>query len=124
MVDFANARALKESSANAAIAAYKRAGDGMKSTQSNEKAEEACNFRDLASAQPKRLRPGLLYRSSAFHTEDLRAKADVQAVLDLRRTGKPCRRPTRLAKARSWSLPICLHPPAQLQCLHTVDGTV
>lgn len=113
MVESANACTLQQSSANAA---YERAGSGMDRTQSNAKAQEGRNFRDIASAQPERLRPGLLYRSSAFHTQDLRAEADVQAVLDLRRTGKPCHKPTRLAQARFGCLLGCT------RMIHTVKA--
>lgn len=98
MVAAANEQAGHQSSAGAA---HKRAGDGLNRSRSTSDAQEGRNFRDVATAQPERLRPGMLYRSSAFHTSDLRARADVQAILDLRRTGKPCRKPTRMAQACS-----------------------
>jgi hypothetical protein len=56
------------------------------------------NIRDIADLVPEVLRFGRLYRSSQFHTPEVREALGIVAVMDLRRTGERCKRPDRVAQ--------------------------
>ena len=56
------------------------------------------NLRDIAELAPGHFRPGRFFRSSQFHTPQTRQKLGIATVIDLRRSGKLCAKPARVAQ--------------------------
>lgn len=56
------------------------------------------NLRDIAELAPGYFRPGRFFRSSQFHTPQTRQHLGISAVIDLRRSGKLCNKPARVAQ--------------------------
>lgn len=59
--------------------------------------DEHDNLRDVASVAPS-LKPGLVFRSSSMHSLDIRQKLNIQAVLDLRKSSRPCRQQSGIVR--------------------------
>jgi hypothetical protein len=74
----------------------------------------AANLRDIADLVPKVLQSGRLYRSSQFHTPEVREALGIVTVMDLRRSGKRCKHPARVAQEFLWPDWMFLHAKGTL----------
>jgi hypothetical protein len=62
------------------------------------------NYRDIASIDgPVKLRHGRLFRSSQFHSPALRKQHGIKCIIDLRKSGKQCKKWSNKGK-------LVLHP--------------
>jgi hypothetical protein len=69
----------------------------------------SANIRDIADLVPEVLRSGRLYRSSQFHTPEVREALGIVAVMDLRRASKLCTQPNRVSQEFLWPDWMLLH---------------